>query len=185
MKEKLMEYQRAGIQIEPSSFIEGIPSWDWVRENHPENGVFRVYWIGTQSPTGSIVTFDPEEGEGLKYEWYYKDGKRVDGVSKGWYPNGNLKQIQTWKDGKLNGLYIMWYPNKQKQSQSTFKDGEEYGLWTEWRENGQKKFEGNNIGRNKNYNPIRDGLWTFWDEDGQKVKEVTYKDGEIVNEYTR
>ena len=173
------------MKIDPSCIIEGIPSWEWVKENHPENGVFKVYWKDVYSDYSGSITFDPEEGEGLKYEWYYKDGERGDGVSKGWFSNGNLKQTQTWKDGKLNGLYIMWYPNKQKQSQSTIKNGEEYGLWTDWYKNGQKKFEGNNIGRNKNHNPIRDGLWTFWEKDGQKVKEVTYKDGEIVNEYTR
>ena len=73
----------------------------------------------------------------------------------------------------------------KKTSLGILQNGKKEGLWTDWYKNGQKKFEGNNIGRNKNHNPIRDGLWTFWEKDGQKVKEVTYKDGEIVNEYTR
>ena len=36
---------------------------------------------------------------------------RVDGESKGWYPDGRIKFNWTWKDGKLNGPFTSWYSN--------------------------------------------------------------------------
>ncbi len=58
---------------------------DW--KNNPENGLFRVYWKDIIDNWHGSATLNPDEGEGLRYEWYYKDGKRADGVSKGWWPN--------------------------------------------------------------------------------------------------
>ena len=178
------------------STIEGIPTWTWVRENHPENGIFRVYWKDVYTSYSGSVTFDPEEGNGLRYEWYYKDGERADGISKGWFPNGKLRQTQTWKNGKLNGLYIGYFDSGQKESQSNYKDGKEDGLWTDWWRNGQKKFEGHHIGWNNDsvlsklgeykkdktidMEKVRDGLWTDWDENGKKLKEETYKNGKRI-----
>ena len=52
----------------------------------PENGTFEVYY---------------ENGQ-LRYQWDYKDGERADGESKGWWPDGSLKQIRTFKNGKLS-----------------------------------------------------------------------------------
>ena len=58
------------------------------------------------------VTLDINEGEGLRWEWYYKEGA-IDGVSMGWYPNGQLKHKVHWKDGKAEGLSIEWHENGQ------------------------------------------------------------------------
>ena len=63
------------------SEIDGIGAPDWIRENHPENDLFKVYWKNIVGDHNGGVTFDPEEGEGLRYEWYYKDNKK-DGISK-------------------------------------------------------------------------------------------------------
>ena len=87
-----------------------------------DDGWFRIYW----------------ENGNLRYEWECKDGKRVDGISKGWYPNGEKKSESTFKDGKNNGLYTEWYENGQKKYEETYKDGIVDGLVTSWYENGQK-----------------------------------------------
>ncbi len=57
----------------------------------PTDGLFQVKW-----PNGN-----------LRYEWYYKDGKRADGISKGWFPNGKLKQTMSWKNETTDGLFIL------------------------------------------------------------------------------
>jgi hypothetical protein len=51
-----------------------IPS-ECIRNNHPENGLFRVYWKNVVSWEEGGATFEPEEAEGLRWEWYYKDGE--------------------------------------------------------------------------------------------------------------
>ena len=133
------------------SKINGRHASDWIKVNHPENGLFEVYWKDVNGPINGGITFNPEEGEGLRWKWYYKDGKRADGISQGWWPSGNLKCEWEWKNGNQNGLRIQWYDNGQKRSEGTFKDNK------------------------------RDGLETIWYENGQKDSEIMYKDGEIIS----
>ena len=76
------------------TWVNDKPAKDWIEENHPNNGVFRVYWKDVITTNRGGATLNPDEGEGLRYEWEYKDGKRVDGISKGWWPNGNIKIIR-------------------------------------------------------------------------------------------
>jgi len=97
---------------------------EWIRKNHPENGVFRVYWKDVEGPYKGGVTLDPNENEGLRWEWYYKDGKHADGVSKGWFPNSQLKSEWNYKNGKRNGLQTQWDQNGQKMWEVTYKDGQ-------------------------------------------------------------
>jgi antitoxin component YwqK of YwqJK toxin-antitoxin module len=157
------------------SYINGYSADVWIEQNHPENGDFIVYWKNIQqNPNGWFdggVTFDESEGEGLRWKWYYKDGKQH-GVSKGWWPNGALKQERTYKDGEYDGLHTLWDENGQKRIEKTYKDGKVDGLYTVWYENGQKE-------RERTFKDGKpDGLWTYWYMNGQK-KEGTYKDGEI------
>ena len=156
------------------STINGKPAEDWISENSPEIGVFKVYWKDVIEPDNGGASFK-DEGEGLRYEWYYKDGKQ-DGVSKGWFPNGQIKNIRTFKDGDLNGLYTIWYENGngQKRYEGTFKDGKEDGLYTNWYDNGQKKREATYKDGKEN------GKWIYWYKNGQKKYETTYKNGNLI-----
>ncbi len=80
-----------------------------IKYDIPTDGLFQVHW-----PSGQ-----------LRYEWYYKDGKRADGVvSKAWWPNGNLKSEENYKNDKKDGLSTSWYDNGMQSYEGTFKDGE-------------------------------------------------------------
>lgn len=59
----------------------------------PIDGTFTLYW-----PNGV-----------KRYEWDYKDGKRVDGKSLSWWPNGKIKIIRNWVNGKHHGLQQEFY----------------------------------------------------------------------------
>ena len=89
----------------------------------PINGLFQIYWSNGN----------------LRYEWYYKDGKRADGVSRGWWPNGKLKQMIIRKDGKKDGLETTWHENGQKMYEGTYVYGIEVGKWTAYNEDGTVK----------------------------------------------
>tara|TARA_B100002003_G_C14087883_1_gene523329 strand:- start:39 stop:536 length:498 start_codon:yes stop_codon:yes gene_type:complete len=160
------------------SYINGEPAEDWIEENRPENGLFKVYWkdrkgnfAGRTFPNSA--TLDENESEGLRYEWYYKNGKHADGMSRAWYPNGQLKCEFTWKDGKQNGLAITWNENGYEYIKGIFKDGEKHGIWTikQYFKNGQ--IEQEEIFRDDDIRV----KWTMWDENGQKRREIIYKDG--------
>lgn len=66
----------------------------------PENGLFEVTW-----PKGN-----------LRYQWYYKDGLRADGISKGWHLSGNIKHIANWKDGEQLGIATDFYGDGRLRS---------------------------------------------------------------------
>jgi len=93
-----------------------------------EDGLFRQYYSNGQ----------------LRYEWYFKlplDGTRSDGISRGWWPNGQLKQIKTWKSGKQVGISIGWHDDGEKWYEQTYKNDKKDGLYIEYN-NGQKIWEG-------------------------------------------
>jgi len=119
------------------SNINGKPARIWIEKNRIDNGLFRVYW---KDLTGDIeydnnkggATLDPEEGEGLRYEWYYKDGERADGESKGWFVNGISRSIYTYKNKKADGLWAEWFPNGNKRKEGYHRDGKRHGIWRYW-----------------------------------------------------
>ena len=93
-----------------------------------EDGLFRQYYSNGQ----------------LRYEWYFKlplDGTRADGISRGWWPNGQLKQIKTWKSGKKVGISIGWHNDGERWYEQTYVDDKKNGLYIEY-SNGQKLWEG-------------------------------------------
>ena len=139
--------------------------------------------IGSRDPSGKpweLFNYKDGKLDGLSTGWYengqkeyeinYKDGK-VDGLATGWYENGQKKYENNWKDGDRDGLSTSWYENGQKELEHNYKDGEKDGLSTSWYENGQKEYE-NNWKDGK-----RDELSTSWHENGQKKLEHNYKDG--------
>lgn len=71
----------------------------------------------------------------LLVEGNFKKGLK-DGVWKGWYPDGQIKYMQTWKNGELNGKYYYFdmqtnnktygkYSNNKKQGRMTIIDSDE------------------------------------------------------------
>ena len=102
----------------------------FANESDPEKGM--TYDI----PTDGLFQAHWSNGN-IRYEWYYKNGQRADGESKGWHSNGQLKQVITWKNGKRHGLYTSWYKNGQKKEEKTYKDGKKEGVGTIWYKNGQ------------------------------------------------
>ena len=59
------------------------------------------------------------------------------GWVKSMYDNGQLKALNLFKDGKLNGLTTKWYENGQKMVEENYKDGKQDGLLSYWGENGR------------------------------------------------
>jgi antitoxin component YwqK of YwqJK toxin-antitoxin module len=89
------------------------------------------------------------------------------------YPNGELKERETYKNGKLikgEG----WYENGQR-AYEIHANGENNpeGFSREWYENGQLAVEGNYK------NGEKEGKWKQWYENGVLEAEYNYKNGEL------
>ena len=95
------------IDTDVDRFANDDPFEVGIKYDIPTDGLFQVHW-----PSGQ-----------LRYEWYYKDGKRADGVSKAWWPNGNLKSEHTLKDGEKEGLWTFWHEDGQTEMEVTNKHG--------------------------------------------------------------
>ena len=138
---------------------------EWIKENHPENGVFKIYW----AKDGGVSVKD--EGLGQRYEWIYKDGKRGDGPSKGCHENGKMKQVWNWKNGYKDGEQKYWFENGQVFYVGIYEDGRKEGKWTWWYEDGTKEME-------KSFKKGKpDGVWRWWNESGELMKSGEYVEG--------
>ena len=164
------------------SIVNNITADFWIVKNHPKNGVYRVYYKKGMSGWSGDVTLDPEEGEGLRWEWYYKDGKRADGVSKGWYPNGQIKFEWTWKDGRLNGPFIDWFETGIISEEGTYKNLSGYFLTAD-KDGVYKGYDpaGRMILEENYKNNKLDGESKYWNMDGY-CDSLYYKDGKLIEE---
>ena len=172
------------------SYVNGqLAQDDWIEKNHPENGWFRVYW----TKDGVLANVNPDHieepqvsfedcGLGLRWEWEYKDGKRADGISKGWYPNNEskgiinqLKSVNEFKDGGEQ-YSAQWYPRGARECEQNYKGSTRHGNWTWWYDNGQKMSE--RIYRDGQ----KQGICSLWYPNGQKGYEGTFKDDELISD---
>lgn len=64
----------------------------------------------------------------LKVMAYFKDGK-ANGLRKEYYDNGQLKEESFYKNGKLDGLVISYYRNGLLEQEAYYKDGKVDGRW--------------------------------------------------------
>ncbi len=97
----------------------------------------------------------------------------MDGVSKQWYDNGQLRVEANYKDGKLDGVYKEWYDNGQLRVEANYKDGNRDGVYKQWHDNGQLRVEAN-------YKDGElDGVSKQWYDNGQLRVDENYKDGKL------
>ena len=82
----------------------------------------------------------PKETDGRPQSW---PGLQLGFPPPIWYYHGGKKYEANYKDGKLDGLWVVWHENGQKAVEANYKDGKEEGLETQWHENGQKGIEKN------------------------------------------
>ena len=169
------------------SAINGKRAEYWIEENHPENGLFRVYWIATIDPEQAYCNRHTDCSGHLRYEWEYKDGKR-DGISRGWYMDGSKKSLWRWKDGKRHGKWTDWFPDGKKRAEGEWREGKRIGFVFTWWDNSghlRKEVDWDNGGYLKNYwsresvHIIKDGNGRYekWKENLLEV-EGNYKNGE-------
>lgn len=99
----------------------------WIKENAPKNGPFIVYFKNGYEYWSATTDINESETKQVRWEMYFKDGKRADGNSYGYYINGMIKQIISWKDGVKNGVNVRFYPNGHLSDQEYFVNGKLHG----------------------------------------------------------
>lgn len=102
-------------------------------------GPFYVYWPSAALDNKYMPVIDPDhrgdfwyKGGHLRWAMYFENGKRVDGISYGWYPSGQFKQIMHWKNNLKDGPELRFFPNGQTQDHWWWVEGKEHGVWSHW-----------------------------------------------------
>ncbi len=99
---------------------------------------------------------------------FYKDHKTFNGELKDAWPNGKLKSIERYLNGKQQGLSETFYPDGKKESTRWYSNGEKDSVHTGWWWNGNKKYEYHfKMG---SYN----GMFAEWYESGKIIQQVMY-----------
>jgi len=130
-----------------------------------------------------IVT-DELPNQLLKQYFIFNKNGLLDGESREYYEEGNIKSISPFKNNIPDGIFISYYQNGNIKEKHTYKNGNEEGEGLFYYENGQLE---------EKYfmkNGKLDGEATVYFEDGKirnksifkdgvKLEEETYKDDEI------
>lgn len=122
-------------------------------------GVFKIK--GTKTPFTGMVT-DEKDRE------FYKDGK-PHGKWLTFYENGNLKSIENWKNGILNGKHILYDHEETKLSETYYEQGDEDGKYILFHDNGKPYI----VGEFKK--GAASGVWNYYNEDGKLTGQNDFR----------
>ena len=111
----------------------------------------------------------------LKSRSLVKGGK-LNGLSEGWYSDGQLQVRETFVESRSHGVRIKWYSNGKKKAEDTMKHGELHGSCRKWHDNGLLSEEMTMINGKAN------GRARSWHKDGSLKAEVLLKMGEVVDQ---
>ena len=152
--------------------------------------------INYNSNSHEIVTDEFPNGLLKQYFTFNKDGL-LDGESRQYYEEGEIKSVSPFKNNVANGTFISYYQNGNIKEKHTYKDGNEEGEGIFYYENGKLeekyfmkngKLDGEAInyfedGKIKNKAIFKDGV-TLEEEvyKDNEVRKNTFKNGEIVKQ---
>lgn len=112
------------------------------------------------------------------YREYYSNGtikleiQIKDGLPQGTYviyfENRKPKEIRSYDNGKLHGLWRTYDISGQLISEAEYKNDKKHGTWRIWDELGTQRYEMNY------YEGKKTGIWRMWDEKGELVDEKRF-----------
>lgn len=151
---------------------------------HPERGEIKFATdmvVGDYFERESFKNNFEGVSERLYERWYttgkpslqrvYKDGL-LDSHNS-WYPNGQLFERCSYKNGLPDGLEERWFENGQLMERTHFCAGKLDGLREEWYYNGQL------LSQCSFKNNTPSGLWKLWHDNGQMSSRYTYDNGKV------
>ena len=93
-----------------------------------------------------IIAWAVEEGElqkrgknGEEIYYAHKGDKPYTGWVKATYENGQVKLLNQYAEGKLDGMFTTWRPNGRMESLETYREGMSHGVFRDWYPVGQEK----------------------------------------------
>ncbi|HIG40231.1 MAG TPA: hypothetical protein EYQ14_06760 [Gammaproteobacteria bacterium] len=114
-------------------------------------------------------------GSQLKSRSVVRGGK-LNGLSEGWYSDGQQQVVEIFVDGKSNGMRVKWHRNGWKAAEDSIEHGELNGVCRKWHDNGQLAEEMAMV------DGQADGQARSWHPDGSQKAEVLLRKGKVVEQ---
>ncbi len=137
------------------------------------NGKKMATGIYRDEKKDSTWQFFSESNGTLVSEENYKDGL-TDGISKVFYPDGQLSEIHHLRSGVKDGPWEQYYLDGKIKLRATYKAGEKDGLFKTFYSSGQVMMAGQYI------SGLQDGTWMYYGEMGAVTKKEIYNKGILV-----
>ncbi len=99
---------------------------------------------------------------------------RADGLTRGWYENGQMEVEETFRNGVSNGPRTRWHANGTRKSLAQIVSGEVVGEFLEWHENAQLATRMTVRGGKPS------GLAEAWYPGGALRSRTEFKNGEMI-----
>jgi antitoxin component YwqK of YwqJK toxin-antitoxin module len=120
-------------------------------------------WQFFSESNGTIVSMEP-----------YRAGL-IDGISKVFFPEGGLSEINGYKNSIKDGPWEQYYLDGKLKLRGTYKAGEKEGVFKTFYNSGQPMITGQySLGH-------QDGTWTYLDEKGTVTKKEIYDKGILLS----
>jgi len=141
--------------------------WKFIREDGTTKKI-EVYETGKKND--EWITY---EKNGDVYYQFWDMDSLVSEYADLHYPNGQLIEKISYKNGQKNGKFTGYYENGQKKHIRTYKDDKLEGKFADYTESGQ-------ILRKQNYaNDLLDGSSKEWYLNGEVKVKTSYKAGKL------
>ncbi|MBN2730356.1 MAG: hypothetical protein JXR53_14115 [Bacteroidales bacterium] len=122
----------------------------------------------------SVWTFYGVNEKLIKEEHYVKG--KLNGVSKIFYPSGQLMEEKGWKMGKMHGVWKWYYEEGTPRLEAFHDEDKRVGDFVIYHINGQKYINGSYKADRKH------GVWTFYSQKGEKEKHIKFINGTAENQ---
>ena len=129
---------------------------------------------GTQSDWKEWAWETTEIGSDQLYKYERETGLHLNGKVRLFSDQGNLKSVQIYENGFLEGEIKEYHANGVQSLLCEFKDGLKEGKETWWSESGLKTYEAHHV------EGKLEGLNTTWDNEGRILSQLRYENGQAV-----
>ena len=175
-------------------FKDDKPVGEWIRYYESGQVKARIKYINS-SDSADAELFDPygkkmaegsylnEKREGLWQffsenikvsEEEYKDGKKH-GISRRFYPTGEILDMSEWRNGIQEGDYSIFFKSGKPYMQCKYRNGKRNGICIAYQETGSIEMEAYYS------NNLRDGEWKYYDKNGISSYILKYSNGKLLN----
>ncbi len=178
-------------------YKNGKPWGEWVRyyETGQKKAVMnyfgndsvlaKMYDVNGKRVAEGLYVNEKKEGvwslfsENIKIsEEEYVNGKKC-GLSKRFYPSGEIFEEIEWVDNKQEGKYQAFFKKGKPYLQCKFSNNKRNGLCLVFYENGKLEMEG------FYKDNLRDKEWKYYDSNGAFLYSLEYDNGKLLNHELR